>query len=582
MAKKRNDRPSDLASDIRNAIREGTKKWTRTRKAEERNPASRSYRRARMTRERGVSLKDAAAQIMPAAYSKVSGGESKLPANARQIMYAARGHIQKATGRQLDDQYFCQHLLPAYIEENGITDWDVVYDARGHFTEPHDGNETFGLGTIEVRDYLAKLHDPSIVDAKLDQAKVKTSGPAGNFGAVLFIEKEGFLPLMESVRMAEKHDIAIMSTKGMSVTAARALVDQICAEHDIPLLLLRDYDKSGFSIAGTLQRDTRRYQFQNSIKVINLGLGLADVQRMRLESEYQHHPKGKKSALIANLRKNGATEQDIAFMFRDFDELQSTRRVELNAMTSPQFVAFVERKLKEHGIAKIIPHKKLLAKVCTGLERGRRLEQAIARLTPDMKGYKPPDDLEGRIRKLLKKNPHIRWDAALAMIVAPDKGKQEGASEEVSKQSRGSTNKRDAKKQGPKRAITDLLPKEYLDAVNAVLGDSYLDLTRGDGGDRPSRKEKAKSGGRPGVEIHQGDIHTIRSLKTGADTPSREELSLKRGMARAKKLAELGRSKCKKLVEELKAEGKDVTSDAVLALARKKAKPAKTEEDEEL
>jgi hypothetical protein len=88
---KKNDRPRDMANDIIGLIREGTKKWTRTRKAEERSPASRSYRCSRMTRDRGVSFKDAAAQIMEAAYLKASGN-GQYPANARQIMYAARGN----------------------------------------------------------------------------------------------------------------------------------------------------------------------------------------------------------------------------------------------------------------------------------------------------------------------------------------------------------------------------------------------------------------------------------------------------------------------------------------------------------
>ena len=61
MAKK-SDRPSDMANDIIGAIRAGTSKWTRTRKTEERSPASRRYRYARMTRERGISLKEAAAE----------------------------------------------------------------------------------------------------------------------------------------------------------------------------------------------------------------------------------------------------------------------------------------------------------------------------------------------------------------------------------------------------------------------------------------------------------------------------------------------------------------------------------------
>jgi hypothetical protein len=81
----------------------------------------------RMTRERGVSFKEAAAEIMEEAYDKVSGGGT-LPANARQLMYAARGHIQEKTGRQLESNYFTQTLLPNYLEENDALDWDVAYD----------------------------------------------------------------------------------------------------------------------------------------------------------------------------------------------------------------------------------------------------------------------------------------------------------------------------------------------------------------------------------------------------------------------------------------------------------------------
>src|SRR5882672_235183 len=417
----------DLASDIIDAVREGTKKWTRTVKAEERSPASRAYRAQRMTRERGTSIKEAAAEIMEAAYMEVSGN-GQLPANARQIMYKARPHIQKRTNKQLEPNYFAQTLLPNFVQETGV-DWDVVYDARGHFTEPHGGN-SFGIGTLDVRNYLAGFNDPSFIDAGFSQGKVETSGPSGNFGAVLFIEKEGFDPLLKAAQIANKYDVAIMSTKGMSVTAARELVDQMCHDHDVPLLLLHDFDKAGFSIAGTLQRDTRRYEFQNSIKVVDLGLSLADVVAMGLESEHQHHPKGKRSVLEDNLRTNGASEEEIAFMFRDFGTLRSTRRVELNAMTSPQFVAFVERKLKENGVAKIVPDRELLAKVYAGVERGRRMEEAAEDLEKiDMEDFEPPKDLEKRVRKMLKKDPAMRWDAAVAKIVAAaadDEGDAEG------------------------------------------------------------------------------------------------------------------------------------------------------------
>jgi hypothetical protein len=303
------------------------------------------------------------------------------------------------------------------MDENDL-DWDVIYDARGHFAEPHDNGDSFGIGTLEVRNYLADLHEPSVIDAGFSEAKVKTKGPSGSFGAVLFLEKEGFDPILEAARIAERFDVAIMSTKGMSVTAARALVDKMCSDHDIPLLLLHDFDKAGFSIAGTLQRDTRRYEFQNDIDVRDLGLGLADVEAMELEAEHQHHPKADRVALENNLRINGASEAEIAFMFRDFDRLRSTRRVELNAMTSPQFVAFVERKLLENGVAKIVPDEDLLADLYISIAKGRRIEKAIAALNDqiDANDCKPPRNLEQCVRKVLENNPAMRWDAAIAEI----------------------------------------------------------------------------------------------------------------------------------------------------------------------
>jgi hypothetical protein len=51
--------------------------------------------------------------------------------------------------KELAYGYFSQTLLPDYIEEHGVA-WRVVYDARGHFEEPHT-NRRIGCGTLEVR-----------------------------------------------------------------------------------------------------------------------------------------------------------------------------------------------------------------------------------------------------------------------------------------------------------------------------------------------------------------------------------------------------------------------------------------------
>ena len=50
--------------------------------------------------------------------------------------------------------------------------------------------------------------------------------PHNRYRYVLFVEKEGFDPLLKAAGIAERFDVAIMSTKGMSTTAARLLLDR--------------------------------------------------------------------------------------------------------------------------------------------------------------------------------------------------------------------------------------------------------------------------------------------------------------------------------------------------------------------
>ena len=100
-----------------------------------------------------------------------------LPALARQIYYQVRPKIMAATDdKELAYGYFSQTLLPDYIEEHSV-DWNVVYDARGHFTEPHT-NRRIGCGTIEVGNYLHAVKDPKIVPAEFADASVDVVGPS--------------------------------------------------------------------------------------------------------------------------------------------------------------------------------------------------------------------------------------------------------------------------------------------------------------------------------------------------------------------------------------------------------------------
>ena len=107
-------------------------------------------------------------------------------------------------------------------------DWDVVYDARGHLAEPHVKNE-LGLGTLEVRSYVASWHDddePDDLEIDIDQL-YPTRGPQNRYEFALFIEKEGFDAILERSGIAKRYDLAIFSSKGMSTAATRMLVDHL-------------------------------------------------------------------------------------------------------------------------------------------------------------------------------------------------------------------------------------------------------------------------------------------------------------------------------------------------------------------
>jgi hypothetical protein len=413
----------DLGDLIISGVESVTAKWAKQRKAEERHAAAMRNRRDALTRVRQITIKEAAWQVMETAYLKASGG-GRLPANARQIMYAARPKILELTGKEaLDDAYFTQTLLPDYVAGQGLEDmWDVVYDGRGHFTEPHRGfrqnpdGTAIPLSTLAARGYPPRAADPmEIGHLNLSDP---TRGPGCRYAGILFIEKEGFLPLLAEAQIAEKHDLAIMSTKGMSVVAARSLVDRLCSSQ-ARLFIVRDFDKAGFSIAATLTRDTRRYQFRNWVDVVDLGLRLHDVYEYGLEAEPVYYP-GATWKIEDNLRKNGATPEEIAFLL---DE-----RVELNAFASDQFIEWLEAKLEDEGAEKVVPDAETLE---TAWRRARmrhavnkKIAEVQASLRDEANAETVPDDLDEQVRQRLEDDPALSWDEALAEIAGDDQPSQ--------------------------------------------------------------------------------------------------------------------------------------------------------------
>jgi hypothetical protein len=401
------NRPRNIANDMIDAVETAARKWTRQKKSEERHPGNIRYRSSRMTREPRTTQKEAAWQVMEEAYMAASGG-GRLPAKARQIYYQARPKIMALTDdKELAYGYFSQTLLPDYIEEHGV-DWNVVYDARGHFEEPHT-NRRIGCGTIEVGNYLHAMKSPEVIAADFEDASVSIIGPSGGFGAVLFCEKEGFDPLFKAANLANRYDLMIISSKGVSVTAARRLIDDVCGDNNLPLFVLHDFDVAGFMILGTLQRDTRRYQFSNAVEVIDLGLRLDDIAG--LEREPAAATKTSAAILREQLAENGAVDAEIAILLNE--------RVELNAMASDDLIAMIERKLKDYGLKKVVPDDDVLAEAYREFHRSKELRKEFEEMESEFEEskIKVPKTLNKQVRAVLEKHPDLRWDDAIQIVL---------------------------------------------------------------------------------------------------------------------------------------------------------------------
>src|SRR5262249_36085963 len=232
------------------------------------------------------------------------------------------------------------------------------------------------------------------------------------YRAVVYLEKEGFEPLLKEAKIAERFDVAIMSCKGQSVVAARRFVDEVCAVgRGVPLLVVHDMDKAGFEISQRLtsvsgwaeENDRVAYRFRNAIHVIDVGLKLADAEEYGLEGE----PCDFKGGFAAD---SIATEEEQ-------DYLRSGRRIELNEFTSPDFIRWLEEKLTEHlGKKRLIPGDGVLEeayrRALAVAEINRAIDRVRERAIKQAEETPVPADLRRRLARRQRKSSEP-WDAEL-------------------------------------------------------------------------------------------------------------------------------------------------------------------------
>jgi hypothetical protein len=399
---------------VNKALEKIAKPWIKYRKAQERGKRPTLPDEPKPDR---VTFKEAAFRAMAEAY-EVASSSGKYPIISQQVFYKARPKILELTGKtELKDKErarFCYTLLPLFMQEHPelTRDWRILYKPRGELVEPHTRHK-IGLGTAEVANYRAIWTNGLTLgdtDFGMPEWKVQTHGPHCRYGAVVAVEKGGIADVLRQVGVHNRNDVAIIGNEGQSVEAELVLADAL-GDAGVPIFLLADFDRQGFTIAENLRAGTWRHRYRNRVQVVHVGLRLEQIEVFGgLEDE----PIGENTLKHVGddrLRECGATEEEIALL--------RTRRTELNALTTEQLVAMVEGALAEHGIAKVIPDAEHLEAAWRAANAHAEIAEAVEeanRRAERWQAERAPDDLVERVRGLLKQHPEMSWDVALREI----------------------------------------------------------------------------------------------------------------------------------------------------------------------
>jgi hypothetical protein len=348
-----------------------------------------------------TSEKEVIYDCLPSAIRKTSSnGTHKF--SQRQLYYSVRPYIIDAFNKEPEYNYFCR-VLTEYENEYGNIK-NLYRDPRGILYHPHTG-ETIPLGTVAVEEYVR---------------------PAWTFNKIIYLEKKGALYDLQRANFPEKYDCALMSSEGFASRAVKDLVDFLGeTDEEITVYCVHDGDAAGTMIYETLQEGTLSREARK-IKVINLGLEPWEAVEMDLQTEKVNN-KGGRRPVAGYVRKHYWETNDK----KDWGEWLQSNRVELNAMTPEEFVVWMEKKMEEHGVSKVIPNihvlrdkleedveavlrAKLQRKI---LEESGYEDLVQAELTEKLQDVKDKlYDLTGEVTEALEETPVDHWTAPIKNI----------------------------------------------------------------------------------------------------------------------------------------------------------------------
>jgi hypothetical protein len=271
-----------------------------------------------------------------------ASGSGQYRYSLRQLYYVMRPLVMEYTGKELKYDNF-NRIITDYEYEIGQDLRGVYRDERGTLLHPHT-HEEIKLGTKNVEKYQR---------------------PIFNFNKILYSEKEGFFEILKDAGFCERHDCALLTSKGFASRAARDVIDLLAeTEEELLFFCIHDADLSGTLIFQALQGATKARP-ERKVKIINLGIEPWEGLEMNLEVESLEKRSTKTPAqYVLDFEDDMSNVKPFQFekysRWADWTEWLRNFRIELNAMDTPTFVNWLDKKVSQYDNGKVIPNQNFL------------------------------------------------------------------------------------------------------------------------------------------------------------------------------------------------------------------------------
>ncbi len=333
----------------------------------------------------GVTAKEAVWSLLHNAVFKGTDG-GRLTMGKRQVMYRIRQPVYDITGKELTTKNF-DNILTQYENEHG--EFGAVYrDNRGVLYTPGAYSDV-PVGTVMSRGY---------------------ERPLWTFGAILYIEKQALFKSLKAEKWPERYDCALITGKGFATRAVKDILDNLIEHHEpIRVFCIHDGNSAGTLIYETLQNATPA-RAARPIEIINLGLEPWEARAMGLPEEgFDEKAKRRPVAKYVKARPDGAY----------WEKWLQTKRYELDAMDTVEFIEWLTAKFDEHRVRKVVPTvdvieaeaEEMLAMSVRDTVRDRILREAgfEARAAAELAAIQRPSlTLEGA-EEWVAENPTENW-----------------------------------------------------------------------------------------------------------------------------------------------------------------------------